>query len=423
MSSHTTGQTTTLLVRPRDPLIVRDARPFTAEPGARAETLDWPLPQTLAGALRTHIGEAAKFDWRDHGPEGGPARALRIAVLGGFPVAVADGAARVFLPAPRDAVAYEEAGTLKILRLHPARLEPGEGADLLPEVGLCPLTPQADVKASGGPAFWSAADVARWLTESSRTAAPTHALGAMPRDTRVHVAVSATTRTAQDGALFSTTGLAFSDRPGRSGRFHTAVSAGARTGAAPTALGMLIRVTGAPADWTPGHSALPMGGERRLAQIEPAPPELWPAPPSALLDTLAGTTALRVMLATPALFAGGWRPGWLRAERHDGAPALIGRPPGWDGPALRLVGAAVGRRLPVSGWDLAARGGRGGPKALRYAVPAGSVYFFESCEGSIGRAAAEALWLRSICDETATNGHDTRQDSRDGFGLALPGIW
>jgi len=39
-----------MLIEPRDPLIVRDGRPFTNSPGARAKSLPFPLPQTLAGA-------------------------------------------------------------------------------------------------------------------------------------------------------------------------------------------------------------------------------------------------------------------------------------------------------------------------------------------------------------------------------------
>lgn len=45
-----------MLIEPRDSLIVRDGRPFTNSPGARARSLPFPLPQTLAGAYRSRRG-------------------------------------------------------------------------------------------------------------------------------------------------------------------------------------------------------------------------------------------------------------------------------------------------------------------------------------------------------------------------------
>src|SRR5258708_5539574 len=44
------------IIEPRDPLIVRDGRPFGPNPGARATTLPFPFPSTLVGALRHKAG-------------------------------------------------------------------------------------------------------------------------------------------------------------------------------------------------------------------------------------------------------------------------------------------------------------------------------------------------------------------------------
>ena len=107
------------------------------------------------------------------------------------------------------------------------------------------------------------------------------------------------------------------------------------------------------------------------------------------------------MLGTPAIFTGDWQPGWLKA----GAPVLN------TTFRLRLVGAALERWRPVSGWSL--EKGCVGPKPVRRLVPAGGVYFFEVAEGSA--AALADRWLESICDDP--------QDRRDGFGLALWGVW
>jgi CRISPR-associated protein Cmr3 len=107
-------------------------------------------------------------------------------------------------------------------------------------------------------------------------------------------------------------------------------------------------------------------------------------------------------LATPAIFRGGWKPGWLNAR-------LEGTPPG-SKVTLKLVGVSNGRWQAVSGWSLAPPPG---PKPIRRMVPAGSVYFFERIEGQ--SATLADCWLQSVCDEG--------QEKRDGFGLAVWGIW
>lgn len=50
----------TWLIEPRDPLIVRDGRPFSADiAGARATSLDFPFPSTTTGGVRTRQGLAS----------------------------------------------------------------------------------------------------------------------------------------------------------------------------------------------------------------------------------------------------------------------------------------------------------------------------------------------------------------------------
>lgn len=44
------------LIVPRDPLIFRDGKPFTATPGERAKSIGFPFPSTIAGAVRTRSG-------------------------------------------------------------------------------------------------------------------------------------------------------------------------------------------------------------------------------------------------------------------------------------------------------------------------------------------------------------------------------
>jgi len=113
-----------------------------------------------------------------------------------------------------------------------------------------------------------------------------------------------------------------------------------------------------------------------------------------------------MVLATPAIFEHGWRPGWLNTK-------LIGTPPG-GGPELKLVGVSIQRWKAVSGWSLAKQAGtdKPGPKAIRRLVPAGGVYFFETKDNA---AALADQWLQPVSDN--------EQDRRDGFGLAVWGTW
>ncbi|MGH9830881.1 MAG: type III-B CRISPR module-associated Cmr3 family protein, partial [Blastocatellia bacterium] len=121
---------------------------------------------------------------------------------------------------------------------------------------------------------------------------------------------------------------------------------------------------------------------------------------------------IRMVLATPAIFRDGWKPGWLNDE-------LVGTPPGAT-VSLRLVGVSIQRWRAVSGWsltELPAALGRPqrqprGPKPVKRVVPSGGVYFFENDEKASELA---GLWLESVSDD--------EQDRRDGFGLAVWGIW
>ena len=109
-----------------------------------------------------------------------------------------------------------------------------------------------------------------------------------------------------------------------------------------------------------------LGGEARSAYYRIVPDKQAKAS-DALIECTDRMPRFKVLLLTPAYFGGGWQP----EDGDDGWCLLLDR-------KVRLVAAAIGRPLPIGGWDLAARGGRGWHKPLRSYVPAGSVYFFEA---------------------------------------------
>ena len=359
-------------IEPRDPLLIRDGRPFSAEARA-ARSQDFPPPSVLAGALRTRIGFALRRP-NDCAFALSPQVAREIRVSG--PLLLEEAPAqppRVLVSPPRDAVLFERSDTARWPAYRVAPTDPWrDGVSSLPE-RLRPISPVGTFPRSkparDAPAFWALGLLRRWLTAPAHISEirPADTAPALPHETRIHVKVSAETGTAEDGALFSTDGLRFSmDQGSWSGLRRLRLLAHC----AHTAL-------------APGHQAV--GGERRLSRLELAPPVDmldWPAP------QLEAPQA-PVVLLTPAWFEGGAVP-----------EALAG---------ARVVAAAVGRPVVVSGWDLAARG----PKVARRLAPAGSVYWVETPGDPYD-------WARRV---HLTEISDGEQNRRDGFGLAAVGVW
>jgi CRISPR-associated protein Cmr3 len=261
--------------------------------------------------------------------------------------------------------------------------------------------PEEDFKPKPTPPFWSAKAMERWLseTESPFSLEASECLSGPGKDERTHVVIAPDTGAAQDSLLFSTIGLDFRIKK-EDGKFSQ----------------MTAAIEAEPPEdyreWLDRLSPLhTLGGERRLAEWRKADKTAeggvcaeggvsakgwrpFQRPPS--------LRRLRMILATPGIFLGGWLPGWLDKTTGEGTiPGTLAK--------VRLVSAVTGRWRPLSGWNYEI--GRLGPKPLRRMVPAGSVYFFEIVDES--SLDWESLWLQSVCDDP--------QDRNDGFGAALWG--
>lgn len=364
----------------RDPLLFGDGRPFANELGAlSARTLRLPQPGTLAGFLRTQLGNRLGWAWNADGP----ARAKAIEVAG--PLLVR--AERVLFPAPADAIVYEREGGDVVMALRPSLLPCGAGCNL-PD-GLRPLRVTEDIKPKPDYVYWPAETIFAWLASPTGDRVPVPERISGPEiEERVHVAIDDSRGTSLEGHLFTTEGLTFETVDKSKGFDRAEWSLLARMRAQETC---------------DLNGLEPFGGEGRLAYVESAKPDRWPQVPAEIVGRLRGAGHVRMALATPARFAHGWRPGWLDA-------AFVGTPPFVPGIRLRLVAAAVPRRIGGSGWDYEKKQ----PKAARWLVPAGAVYFFEVVEGD-PVVLAQSAWLDSVCDG--------EQDRRDGYGLALWGTW
>jgi CRISPR-associated protein Cmr3 len=379
-----------LLLLPRDPIVARTASPFTSDPGARAATLDWPLPSTFAGALRTHIGNAHAVNWKE---KADVQRIAGIAVRGGLLIERAPGGSAwiPYLPAPRDAFLFTNSDNqLKQIRaLRPHCYREGEGSDL-PSPGdaaLQPILIEDEEKPDTGYDFWSFDDTVDWLCGA--VSRPKKFRGKLPKETRTHVTIQRETQTARPGHLFSTSGIVFGDLKDMQAQ-----------------LGMLCQANLPPGmDGTSLPSLLTFGGEKRQVRLERATglSPVWTAPEQ-LIEQLTDKKTFRLQLVTPAFFRTGWYPGWLTQKHKDRIPEPF------KSLGATLQSAIVDRRVPVSGWDF--RHDR--EKPLRYAAPAGSVYFLETAK-PLKREQIESLWMQPVSDAAF--------DRQDGFGLAVPGVW
>lgn len=381
---------TSWLIDPRDPLVVRDGRPNSGRSESR--TREFPLPSTIAGGVRTRLGSTERgFDCHDRIDE-----LLAVPVRGPLLVDASNESA-FFFPAPSDAVLFDHDGTTSLHGLRPTklpddvRLDPDLG-DHLPLV----LEDPPSAKPNRELSFWSWADVEDWLsgafargeraTKAARVATLLpRALRSLERERRTHVAIAAETSTAADGQLFETEGL----------RLRA-------TNADGTPIELALRVdAGSLRDRELRSGLAPLGGERRLVHWKPTQASLPPVP-TWLREHVRQVErpTLRVLLTTPAIFEGGFRPGTR-------SPLLRPR----EGLVPTLIAASVGSPMTVSGWSLRDQK----PKPSRRAAAAGSVYWIELTGDAEARLAwLEEVWMQNVsCDE---------QDRRDGWGLALVGV-
>lgn len=383
MTDSAAGRTGTIDIElePLDVLFFRDGRPFDS--GARA-TGGLPMPQTVAGALRTWLLGRVGCDFgalaaavRNGVPfaaaasaQGrGPAAVGRIQIRG--PWFACRGERCVPTPATIKADIDEEKTPRRLERLVPTpatievdvddpktlhRLDPL--ADDLPgwqDVdGLLPLWRRRSGTAKPRGGYLRPSGLVRFL--EGGVPLPDEVVDAdvlFGYEHRTGIGIDTARGTAGDGMIYSTRMMRL--RPG---------------------VTLAVELAGSLADLAvcpEQDDVLALGGEGRRAVVRRAHVRQWPALEA---DDRRGRL---VLLTTPAPFDD-WRP-----------------------PGLPLTAAAVPGNVPVSGWDLA----RNGPKPNRFAVAAGSVYF-------LGGNARPEHRTGSLC---------APEDAALGWGAYVEGAW
>lgn len=372
-------------VQPLDVLMIRGNKNF-GDAGQHGEAVMPPWPSLFAGAFRSALlgKDAAQLARFAHGEKlpgalgdvlGTPAEPGSFAI--NWLCLAQDSSAgniNAAIPLPADLVAFDDAKE-PLIALQPAITPAGSAA-----THELPLTAHLravkQVKPESG----------RWLDGAGWAA---HLAGALPagvlktadlycRETRLGIALNAGSRTAEDGALYTTEAIAFNK-----------------------ATGFLVGIEG-DAGVLPASGFLRLGGDGKGATYR----SVDFTPPVAPLADIAASGRFRMILATPGIFTGGWLPdGVTRHGEHDFR--LRG-----EGFSARLACAAVPRFDIVSGWDIA----RWQPKTAQRVAPAGSVYWFDQLEGDAGKLAAwvaGGLW---------GDNHD-RQRRAEGFNRAWLAHW
>lgn len=159
-----------------------------------------------------------------------------------------------------------------------------------------------------------------------------------------------------------------------------------------------------------------LGGEGKTALVRNCERQL------SLEISRKGSRFFKLYLATPAIFKNGWLPGWINNSDMTGSFSYRKK-----SVTVRLVSACIGRRIPCGGFGYDREAGQYRPRELRFAVPAGSVYYFKLLQGTMEEA--EALFDRkTISDYREGLGFDYKVFDRSrycdrGFGYALLGAF
>ena len=371
------------LIVPRDPLIFRDGKPFTGNPGERANSLGFPYPSTISGAVRTRSGSKPNGEFDVTRIEELLEKSIRGPML--VELNGDDQISASYFPVPADAlyVRKQPGDGLKLYALSPIDPPPGTQSDLK-EINLIgyPTRIEEKPEKDKAPHYWTWSTLKTWLEEAKDAEGSQEGLGELKRDKRVHVSIRES-QTAEDGALFQTSGLEFVKPTMNEVR----------------QLGLAVFTDAA---LTAGVDTL--GGERRMVRWQTAETmeAVMPDPdcPPTIVEKILKSRHCRLVLITPAHFTDGFLPKHLK---------VLG---------VTVEGVALPRYQTISGWDYKANEGKGQPKPTRRLAPAGSVYYLDLTKIKDDKDVVEFIkfiWLRAVSDE--------EQDRRDGFGIALLGTW
>jgi CRISPR-associated protein Cmr3 len=364
LSPSTRHPTEHRFIAPLDALFLRGNKLY-GDPGSHGESLVPPWPSAAAGAVRSQLLARDGVDLRAFGkgdvqhPSLGTPTVPGPFTITAFTLAqqLADGTLQTLHALPADLVVDETpSGNYRIQSLRPQSL----GSGLLSSSTFKSLPILAETERRKPV-------IGLWLTQRGWQR---YLNGQLPHagqelvkanelwsiDPRLGIGLSADTRSADDGKLFTAQAVVF--KPG---------------------VGFVVSVRGAT---LPEQGNLRLGGDGRAARISNTAKH---QAPQADLQAIRAEGRCRIVLTTPGLFSRGWLPNGFE-DTGDGQYWLS-----LHGVRARLVCATVPRSETISGWDLA----RWQPKPALRSAPTGSVYWLDQIEAtaqSLGKLVDQGFW-------------------------------
>ena len=382
-------------IEPVDVLFLRGNKLF-GDPGSFGESVVPPWPSVAAGALRSALLAYRNVDFARYAasevddPELGTPETPGTFTLTAFHLAHrdADGQVELLFQPPADLVIHKRKDdALEVRRLHPRKPH---------QVLLCSqATPHLavvaeDERGKAQPGLWlNAAGWVRYLS-GDEIEPRTHLLPSETlwrTETRVGVGLDPVRRRAADGQLFSMQAVAMQ-------KAEHCEDTDKRCD-----VGFLAETVGAQ---FPDSLTLRFGGDGRAAVAKRVDAHF----PEADYDSLTTAGRCRLILTTPGLFEGGWKP---TGTTSDGRGLCFDL----HGVRGRLVCAAVPRAEVISGFDLARRR----PKSAQRVAPAGSVYWLDDLDATpaaLRNLAGGGLWSE-VVENTARRA--------EGFNRIALGAW
>lgn len=382
------------LIRPLSPLVFGNGKPFDAQ--SEASDIVFPLPSGAAGLLRSEylkqnemlLSQAEKhfrLSEEDYSllqtmKQAGPFLA-EILENGQYNLLVAKPADALYLLDKKDQ-------KIKLIRLQPQEISNDVGCDL--PNGLLPVMMDSHIKGKpqAGAIFWHIEDSIAWQNGEALTYEQVNQKGvkSLPIDIRTHVAIDDKTLSSEEGRLFQS--IAYDLGATRKENYK---------GWEERSYGFLIL-----GDQDLRNGLVKFGGEGRLSEMNKVDDHSSLVLSDAVIDDIENSQSIKLTLLTPAIFGNGYLPAWLNATTLEGMLP-------YTNIQVRLKACSMDRWIPVSGWDMQ----KHSPKAMRKAVSAGAVYWFEILNGDIKEL--KQLMMQSVSDE--------QQDQNDGFGIVSIASW
>ena len=365
-----------LFLQPNDTFFFRDGKPFTKGEQSEGYSIFPPLPSTLLGALRTAYiaerGDLPSFYAGDMSETIGTHDSLGSMHLKG--VFLADRNSGIYYPIPLDLVVKKNE---KEKMLYPLEVCPNN-ANLRSNSSLDYLlrwNGKEDIEAETSSKLITLY-MKQYLLGQYKT------LKYRPRDyfvceePKIGIQRSRETLTSEDSLLYRINMSRFQSRSRDMSELGFIAGYECKK-ALPNEKGLLK-----------------LGGEGKSFLYESSNHNPDPFPTKAdedkLKKAIKDSGFFKLYFATPAIFKNGWLPKTTLK-------------------AIEFVTAAVGKSVPIGGWNMR----ENKPKPARRAVPAGSVYYFKMLDGCCVDEIISTFHYQNISDYQA---------DKEGYGLCFVGV-